>query len=397
MPQTCGGGGITNQCGCTAAVSCPNGQTCGSAPDGCGSTMNCGTCNMPQTCGGGSVANQCGCTPKATCAGKICGTDSDGCGNQVPCGTCNAGEQCTAAQRCARVTFTLRDSQGRVIGEYDSTGAPVHELVYLGNLPVASMTPTGLYTVQTDHLGTPRSLTNATGTVVWKWDSDVFGSAAPDEDPDGDAVKLSFNLRFPGQLYDVETGLHQNGFRDYDPSVGRYLEADPIGLRGGANVYSYVRGRPVSWVDPIGLDGEPQVGVRQASGTLALLIQIDTEARLRKEDPFAIVRKLRERPCSDQAALSNLDRYFYVRDNLRYALDHGDLLDAAQLIGVGLVGGWVDYALKSIDPNRGRSSASLSQPLWSTLGIVGALVGGGDPQTSATPQPSPDPWITGLP
>lgn len=62
-----------------------------------------------------------------------------------------------------------------------------------------------------------------------------------------------FNLRFPGQYYDQETGLFYNYFRDYDPQTGRYIESDPIGLRAGINTYGYVGGNPVNWVDPYGL------------------------------------------------------------------------------------------------------------------------------------------------
>jgi RHS repeat-associated protein len=66
---------------------------------------------------------------------------------------------------------------------------------------------------------------------------------------------VSYNLRFPGQYWDSETGLHQNYFRDYDPSTGRYPQSDPIGLAGGSfSTYSYVRSNPVGFIDPLGLE-----------------------------------------------------------------------------------------------------------------------------------------------
>ena len=75
---------------------------------------------------------------------------------------------------------------------------------------------------------------------------------------DGVAATISapqnvYNLRYPGQYYDSETGLNYNYFRDYDPQTGRYIESDPIGLQGGANTYSYVGDQPLSSEDPTGL------------------------------------------------------------------------------------------------------------------------------------------------
>ncbi len=104
-----------------------------------------------------------------------------------------------------------------------------------------------------DHLGTPRQVTDQNQSVIWSWDSTPFGDSQPNQDPDGDLQDYVLNLRFPGQYYDAETGLHYNYFRTYDPGMGRYIESDPIGLNGGLNTYSYVSARPLQLVDPTGL------------------------------------------------------------------------------------------------------------------------------------------------
>ncbi|MDH5444765.1 MAG: DUF6531 domain-containing protein [Gammaproteobacteria bacterium] len=110
-----------------------------------------------------------------------------------------------------------------------------------------------LHYIHTDHLGTPRAVTNDTGTVIWRWQSDPFGHAAANDDPDGDGNTNEMNLRFAGQYYDAESGLHYNYFRYYDPKTGRYITSDPIGLMGGLNTYSYVNANPINGIDPWGL------------------------------------------------------------------------------------------------------------------------------------------------
>jgi len=89
---------------------------------------------------------------------------------------------------------------------------------------------------------------------VWRWDQgEPFGANPANDDPDGNSVAFDLPLRLPGQRYDQETGLHYNYFRDYDPSLGRYAESDPIGLDGGLNTYAYVTGSPLSHDDQEGL------------------------------------------------------------------------------------------------------------------------------------------------
>lgn len=85
------------------------------------------------------------------------------------------------------------------------------------------------YYVHTDQLGTPRVIT-AGNTIVWRWQSDPFGSTAAQEDPDGDGTAFTYNLRFPGQYLDQETGQHYNYFRDYDPVVGQCKQSGPRGV-----------------------------------------------------------------------------------------------------------------------------------------------------------------------
>jgi len=100
--------------------------------------------------------------------------------------------------------------------------------------------------VHADHLGAPQKMTDKDRSVVWDASFLPFGE---EESLIGSAAN---DNRFPGQRLSSETGLHYNYFRDYDPTTGRYLQSDPIGLAGGINTYRYVSGNPVNYVDPKG-------------------------------------------------------------------------------------------------------------------------------------------------
>ncbi|RMH87452.1 RHS repeat-associated core domain-containing protein, partial [Lysobacter pythonis] len=136
------------------------------------------------------------------------------------------------------------------------------QVIWLENYPIAVIDGSGAAAnigyIEPDHLGTPRVIIDAKRNVAtWRWPltGEAFGADAPEEDPDGDGERYEFDLRFPGQRYDRHTGLHYNYFRDYEPQTGRYVQSDPIGLSGGINTYAYVKGDPISFVDPLGLEG----------------------------------------------------------------------------------------------------------------------------------------------
>ena len=121
---------------------------------------------------------------------------------------------------------------------------------------VANLASAKVLYVHTDHLGTPRLMTNEQGTTVWRNlpTGEPFGNSPVEEDPDGDSTNTTLNLRFPGQYYDKETNLNYNYFRDYDPSTGRFPQADPIGLAGGSmSLYTYADNAPMMKTDPLGL------------------------------------------------------------------------------------------------------------------------------------------------
>jgi RHS repeat-associated protein len=165
----------------------------------------------------------------------------------------------------------IYDEAGRLWGEYDAAGTLIQEIVWLDGLPVAVLRANGagtdIFYVHPDHLGTPRAITRAADNqFVWKWDNtEPFGNSSPNENPSGLGM-FAFNLRFPGQYWDSETGTAYNYHRTYDASIGRYIQSDPIGLHGGLSTYGYVRGNPLGLIDPLGL--VPPIGGAGAAGAI---------------------------------------------------------------------------------------------------------------------------------
>ncbi|OUS13273.1 hypothetical protein A9Q89_03380 [Gammaproteobacteria bacterium 53_120_T64] len=126
------------------------------------------------------------------------------------------------------------------------TAADAIRLVEITSAPPPTLTASVYYS-HNDHLGTPQVFTDQNQNVAWRGDYRPFGEVSES------VTTLANNLRFPGQYFDGETGLHYNYFRDYDAGTGRYVQSDPIGLGGGLNTYGYVGGNPLKWDDLFGL------------------------------------------------------------------------------------------------------------------------------------------------
>lgn len=151
-----------------------------------------------------------------------------------------------------QITIYHYDIAGRLIAESDGLGNFNRLYVYVDSEPLAQITLNGAsentYYYHNDHLGTPQKMTDSSGIVVWAIDYKPFG-----------AVNITVNtvqnnLRFAGQYFDAESGLHYNYYRYYDPAIGRYLTPDPIGLSGGLNLYVYAYSNPINFTDPYGLE-----------------------------------------------------------------------------------------------------------------------------------------------
>lgn len=171
------------------------------------------------------------------------------------------GRQAVRSLTAGPVTIhSVFDSEGRRIAEYnEATGALIREYVWNAWEPVAVVEGGAVYLVRTDHIGRPVFATDLTGAVVWSASYQPFGGVTV-------TTGSPIDARFPGQWFQAESGLHQNWMRDYDPTLGRYLQPDPLGLVDGPSIYGYARQNPEKFTDRTGSQTLPIPGVGQIGG-----------------------------------------------------------------------------------------------------------------------------------
>jgi RHS repeat-associated protein len=147
-------------------------------------------------------------------------------------------------------TYFLYADEG-LVAEYDESGNELRSYGYAPNSywttdPVFLKDTGTYYFYHTDHLGAPVKLVQSNGAVVWSATYDAFGQASIEVET------VKNHLRFPGQYYDEETGLHYNWNRYYDPETGRYTSRDPS-VSSELNPYKYSLNNPLKWIDFNGL------------------------------------------------------------------------------------------------------------------------------------------------
>lgn len=126
-----------------------------------------------------------------------------------------------------------------------------------------------------DQVGTPQTLSNELGECVWEIKQNIWGTAL--EINTSDNLLEQTNLRFQGQYYDKETGLHYNRYRYYEPYSARYVSKDPIGLFGGLNNSVYVSD-PNQWIDPMGLQNQKHKNADDYNKAKGLMIASEERA-----------------------------------------------------------------------------------------------------------------------
>ena len=147
---------------------------------------------------------------------------------------------------------SMHDADGNRLAEYQIDNTTVvstllQEYVWHDGVPVAVVDgqTDEVFFVRTDHIGRPVFATDTAAVKVWEATYLPFSGVNV-------STGANINLRFPGQWFQAESGLHQNWMREYDPTIGRYIQADPLGLVDGASVYGHALQNPGRYVDPTG-------------------------------------------------------------------------------------------------------------------------------------------------
>lgn len=139
------------------------------------------------------------------------------------------------------------------------------------------------YYIFANQIGVPVRVEDDDGAVVWSGDTEPYSAVEVSSES-----SISLALRFPGHYHDAEIGLFYNRFRYYDPSIGRYLQSDPLGIAGGDNVYAY----PSSPLSKVDLQGQHADSPKSVKGNRKGGADVEGTRKLASVDDFPNPKKL---------------------------------------------------------------------------------------------------------
>lgn len=221
------------------------------------------------------------------------------------------------------------DFDGKLIAESTATGFMLKEYLYMGQIRIAmvDVAPHRMTYYLNDRLGTSQMMTDNNSKAVWEGIYKPFGEASVH--PLSTVVN---NIRFPGQYYDSETGLHYNYHRYYQPRTGKYLTPDPIGLLGGINLYVYVENDSLNRADPKGLRPPavvpPWVNVQANMQEAARMSGREFVAALMTGGKWDFKQ---DSPKQDPTAYADFGNYHYGLVASAFGWDPGNILRGAGL------------------------------------------------------------------
>ncbi|MGA3133377.1 MAG: RHS repeat-associated core domain-containing protein [Terracidiphilus sp.] len=252
-----------------------------------------------------------------------------------------------------------------LLEDFNLSEGPQVDYIYLNGRPIAVLNNVNgpVYFLHDDSLGTPQLATDSNQNIAWQTSYQPFGQASV-------SGTITQNLRFPGQYFDVESGWNHNGFRDYIPSLGRYVEPDPLDRAGsGNNFYAYVGNNPINNIDPLGLttvtspvwfpgasadnvNGGFTMNVNDGSDATTVLKMLTLDDVLQQEQKLAKSLKDMEKQCGKNRknekyfdtkyfkGLGNDRDYYYVQGMDRIYADN-----EINYFGIGMYERWLGDSL----------------------------------------------------